>query len=75
MFYRVVSMDNELVTSRSAARPGIRVAAAIYTVLFRLARRAAIEPAPDSGPAPFAASESIAFLMAVDAARHTAWLR
>ena len=66
MFYTVV---DEIRTDTLRAAHGNRTAAAIYYLLFRLARRIAVEPPPVIEPDPPVMPDPIAFLMAVEAAR------
>ena len=71
MFYRVVVMRKEMV--RFGRHMAIRAAAVLYQLLFRLARRIAIEPAPVIEPDPPEMTDPITFLMAVEAARRASW--
>ena len=69
MFYTVVGMRYELTSfGRHIAK---RAAAAVYYLLFRLARRIAVEPAPVIEPDPPVMPEPIAFLMTVEAVRRS----
>jgi hypothetical protein len=71
MFYRVVGMRYEL--ARYGRHMAIKAAAAIYYLLFRLARRIAVEPPPVIEPDPPVMPDPVTFLMAVEAARRTNW--
>jgi hypothetical protein len=50
---------------------GIRAVAAVYYLVFRLARRIAVEPAPVIEPDPPVMPEPIAYLMTVEAVRRS----
>ena len=69
MFYTVVGMRSEL--ARLGRQMAIRAAAAVYHLVFRLARRIAVEPAPVIEPDPPVMPEPIAYLMTVEAVRRS----
>jgi hypothetical protein len=70
MFYTVVVMKIEL--RERAQHQADRAAAALYHLLFRLARRLAVDPPvePDPGVMP----DPLVVLMAVEAARRNMWM-
>lgn len=57
------------------ARLTLTLGAAVYHGLFRLACRIAFEPAPVLTPDRPASPDPLAVLMALEAARRSAWLR
>jgi hypothetical protein len=69
MFYTVVVMRDEL--AGFGRQKAIGAAAAVYYLLFRLARHIAVEPAPVLEPDPPVMPEPIAFLMTVEAVRRS----
>jgi hypothetical protein len=69
MFYTLIGMRSELV--RMGQQMAYRAAGALYYLVFRLARRIAVEPAPVIEPDPPVMPEPIAYLMTVEVVRRS----
>ncbi|MEP7359544.1 MAG: hypothetical protein ABI847_19990 [Anaerolineales bacterium] len=66
-------MRNEL--ARRGRQMAIGAAAALYHLVFRLARHVAVPPAPELTPDPPVLPDALTIAIAVEAARRASWPR